>query len=733
MDTLVLPHSDDPLAEHTTLGVASGLLNLPQGIIDNNPLLPIAIKCSLVQVSRRHKSTQATAIVAWGVKKSRKRAVLLAKKHNLPLITLEDGFIRSLDSGINSRYGVSYVVDDIGIYFNTHSPNRLENLIITTVALWQDIWRDCAYYLMDKLLNNQLSKYNPPNAHPLPTFDRPILLIIDQVKGDASVSGANASESDFLAMVQYAKHYPNHTIVIKTHPAGKGYLSSQRPTQNQDNLIFLDKNVNAISLLKQADIVLTVSSHMGFEALLLGKSVHLFGVAWYAGFGLTIDDYIKDKLTSILARRGQIQASVCQLFFASYVLYSRYADPATMTACDMDIAMDYLIRNRQHAKRLQNSVLIYQFSRWKIPFMRRFLQTPFNQLSIQKKPTPSGFKKTPQISQTTINKTADHIIAWGHTNAQSLRQNTTNATIWCCEDGFIRSQGLGASLIAPLSIVLDSKGIYYNANTPSDLEILLKTITLSPQQLQQATQVHNALLVHQLSKYNVGQNTHFLTALQQLKKQKPHAKIRLLVGQVEDDASIAKCLSTITTNQALLADVRQRHPNDIIIYKPHPDVEANLRPGKIDPTAYADITANNTPIFACIKACDTLHTISSQAGFEALLQHKQVVCYGLPFYAGFGLTCDLSDNPKAIIVKQRRQRAVPLTLYELIYATLIAYPLYQLPHGVGLASVMQAIHYLANQPTVPTNNAKHRLMQMRLLAMNFLKTPFKLPFRVPFK
>jgi capsular polysaccharide export protein len=64
---------------------------------------------------------------------------------------------------------------------------------------------------------------------------------------------------------------------------------------------------------------------------------------------------------------------------------------------------------------------------------------------------------------------------------------------------------------------------------------------------------------------------------------------------------------------------------------------------------------------------DDVHVMTSLAGFEALLRGKKVFCYGLPFYAGWGLTSDAVPHP-------RRTRR--LTLDELVAGALIEYPLY---------------------------------------------------------
>jgi capsular polysaccharide export protein len=64
---------------------------------------------------------------------------------------------------------------------------------------------------------------------------------------------------------------------------------------------------------------------------------------------------------------------------------------------------------------------------------------------------------------------------------------------------------------------------------------------------------------------------------------------------------------------------------------------------------------------------DEVHSLTSLTGFEALLRGKKVVCYGQPFYAGWGLTVDLMPP-------LRRKRR--LTLDQLVAGVLIMYPAY---------------------------------------------------------
>lgn len=150
-------------------------------------------------------------------------------------------------------------------------------------------------------------------------------------------------------------------------------------------------------------------------------------------------------------------------------------------------------------------------------------------------------------------------------------------------------------------------------------------------------------------------------------------------GQVEDDASIRLGAGTIATNLALLQAVRAAHPDAVIVYKPHPDVEAGLRPGAVDAAGLADVIAHKVDPLALMAACDAVWTMTSLLGFEALIRGKAVTCTGAPFYAGWGLTHDLGPVPT------RRHHAAdghPLprpTLLHLVHAALIAYPRYYDP------------------------------------------------------
>jgi capsular polysaccharide export protein len=145
----------------------------------------------------------------------------------------------------------------------------------------------------------------------------------------------------------------------------------------------------------------------------------------------------------------------------------------------------------------------------------------------------------------------------------------------------------------------------------------------------------------------------------------------LVPGQVEDDRAVSLGGCGLTSNLELLKRVRADAPDAYVLYKPHPDVLAGHRRGAIVDRVcleFADQVVGEVPISSLIAMVDEVHVNTSLAGFEALLREKPVTVYGVPFYAGWGLTRDLGPVPA--------RRTALRTLDELVAATLLTYPRY---------------------------------------------------------
>ncbi|WP_254202717.1 MULTISPECIES: hypothetical protein [unclassified Acinetobacter] len=81
-----------------------------------------------------------------------------------------------------------------------------------------------------------------------------------------------------------------------------------------------------------------------------------------------------------------------------------------------------------------------------------------------------------------------------------------------------------------------------------------------------------------------------------------------------------------------------------------------------------------------------------------MIRGLKVYCYGLPFYAGWGLTEDL-------YLSQRRNRHI--TLDDLLYITLVEYPTYNLAHtevsGIPLVRPEDVIAFIKKQLDQPVS------------------------------
>lgn len=599
---------------------------------------------------------QVDAFAGWGKRPSSKKPRAKAAQLGLPFIALEDGFLRSFNTGEHSP-PLALVFDSQGIYYDCTGPSALETLLNSNDDLLAGITADVTR-AKALLLQHQLSKYNHApvlDQALLRGDDRQRVLVIDQTAGDMSVALGGASAASFSQMLTaaYAEN-PDATVYVKTHPevtSGRkqGYLSH---VQDDERTVALRQAINPLSLIEQMDKVYVVTSTMGFEALLAGKPVSVFGMPWYAGWGVTDD-------SQCCARRTQ-RRSVDELFAAAYFHYSRYLNPLTHQRGTIFDVIDWLILQRKMAKRYSCRMIAVEFRRWKAVNIKPLLSLHAGQ---------ALFVKDAAQAAALGLQAADCLVFWGRQAPKGVAKLAaeSGARLLRMEDGFVRSVGLGSDLIRPLSLVLDEQGIYFDPSHPSALEHILNTTAFSAAECARSQHLRQFITEHGISKYNSEPRDIALWPC-------TGKEVVLVPGQVEDDASIRYGCSDVKTNLGLLQAARAAHPNAFIVYKPHPDVMSGNRAGKLalaQALQFADFVEARLSVVSCIDACDVVHTMTSLTGFDALLRNKRVVVYGQPFYAGWGLTEDVLNAGAAF---SRRTR--PLSLDELVAGTLLHYPLY---------------------------------------------------------
>lgn len=624
--------------------LSSGIIRIPR--------LSELLGEKVVHVSpvTQHPMESFTAVAGWGRRPTAERARRFAQKNGISTyLSLEDGFLRSVGLGSETP-PLSIVVDNLGIYYDATAASRLEALI---AAPHTEAKCDRARRLVQAWQAARVSKYNhlrefaghenglvnrPSRSTALP---EPYVLVADQTLGDVSIRYGLADTASFHRMLDAAlSENPDCTVVLKVHPA---VMAGQKTAHfdltelaRNPRITVLGEDAHPVSLIEHARAVYVVTSQMGFEGLLWGKRVRTFGMPFYAGWGLTEDD-----LPSPDRRRP---VSLENLVHAALVEYPRYIDPETGKRCEVERVVEWMGLQRRMRERFPVELYALGFSRWKKPIVRDFFQGSSVRFVRRGDAVPAGAT----------------LITWGKKPIPG--KLAEGVSLLRLEDGFLRSVGLGAELIRPLSWVIDDEGIYYDASAPSRLETLLQTTEFDAALVGRAAALRKAICANGVTKYNVG--------AEEWKRPAGAARVILVPGQVETDASIRFGTKEIRRNLDVLKAVREANPGAYVLYKPHPDVRAALRrPGEGESEAHqwCNEVVGNVPFDRLLEEVDEVHVLTSLAGFEALMRGKRVVCYGQPFYSGWGLTDDVFPH-------SRRQRR--LTLDELVAATLILYPTY---------------------------------------------------------
>ncbi|EAH9698435.1 capsular polysaccharide biosynthesis protein [Campylobacter sp. 2014D-0259] len=617
----------------------------------------------------------------WGRKKSGLKAMNLAKKYNTKFILLEDGFIRSLNLGVENSPSFSMVKDDIGIYYDATMPSKLENLLNTYEFKGEEIKQ--AKKAIELIKKYKISKYNNNLDIPDDYFqkDEKRVLIIAQTANDASLEFGLAKDFKTVDMVKDAiKENPDSKIYIKIHP---DVLSGKKQSDLDINslpkeCILISENFNPIALLEFFDKVYTKTSGMGFEALIQECECVCYGMPFYAGWGLT-----KDKLE---CKRRMQKRSLEEVFYAAYILYSEYFNPYLNQKSNIFDTIQTLAKYKSIEKANSNRLFMLGFTLWKRYFIKPFFKAKNNEIIFL-----NSIKSLARYKL----KEDDKFFIWGKKYDENTlknlllvkakEQNLTSFTpkVSLVEDGFIRSISLGSDLTRPFSLIVDDKGLYIDPNKVSKLEELLQNEIFDKNMLNRAKNIIKTLLENRFSKYNGLKH-------EDLKiNAKIGQKVILIPAQVEDDASMILGGFGLSTLD-LLKEVRSKNQDAYIIFKPHPDVLSGNRVGLKDETLileFCDEIVKDCSIDSAIKIADEIHTITSTSGFDALLRAKKVFTYGMPFYAGWGLTKD----------KYRCERRTrKLSLEELVAGALITYPRYINPKTKTLCEIEVCLDIMLN-------------------------------------
>lgn len=267
-----------------------------------------------------HAARTDGRLIWWAGKESEATRRAAAAFHG-PTVRMEDGFIRSRGLGSDFVGALSAALDDQGVYYDPSRPSRLETLIQTSDLTPTQLAR--AADLRTRVVDAGLSKYNLKGGAPTGwPEDRDILLVVGQVENDKSILlGCAPDLKTNSALVEAARRdHPGAFLVYRNHP---DVLAGNRPGRlDAGAMASVDAvadGLDIVDCLNACRRVATLTSLTGFEALMRGKAVSVYGRPFYAGWGLT-----DDRLS--FERRSR-RARVDHLVHAALIAYPLYVTP----------------------------------------------------------------------------------------------------------------------------------------------------------------------------------------------------------------------------------------------------------------------------------------------------------------------------------------------------------------------------------------------------------------------
>lgn len=268
---------------------------------------------------------EANILLARGYSRNFLKVLLMGFWYHKPVALLEDGFVRGLfpcSSNVPSQYkeGMSFTLDSKGFYFVGACSTDLENLLNSYVLRPENFYE--ARLLIDRLVTYKISKYNSQNASIPESIMKTLLeseeniLVIEQSYGDQSLKLGLSPCDVFEQMISDAiEENPNSKIFFKRHPDNINRGIGIKVNLNPRVKVLSDEN--PMDILPYVNKVYVATSQLGLEALFFNAEVHVYGLPFYAGWGLT-----KDKL---FTKRRKRKLTLEELFYIVYVEYSKYA------------------------------------------------------------------------------------------------------------------------------------------------------------------------------------------------------------------------------------------------------------------------------------------------------------------------------------------------------------------------------------------------------------------------
>jgi len=249
-----------------------------------------------------------------------------------------------------------------------------------------------------------------------------------------------------------------------------------------------------------------------------------------------------------------------------------------------------------------------------------------------------------------------------------------------------------------MSFTIDDITAHFDGSIASRLELkILSNYKLSALEVNRSQLLIKKIVEQKITKYNYQSLVEKTFGTREEKV--------LVVDQAYGDYSVYKSGATEKVFVKMLNDALNENPNADILVKVHPDMVANPnRAGSKKGGYFASMKLDSTRIilikeeinpYIIINQVQKVYVCTSQLGFESLMAGKKVFTYGIPFYAGWGLTVDRGKKESL-----KRRNIKTRTTVELFWFAYIWYSRYFNPVSGEKCEIENVLGYIINERTV---------------------------------
>lgn len=604
----------------------------------------IAFRDSISRHHQRIKDSKDCVFVVWGLFQP-DDLESYALEHQIEVMRMEDGFIRSSGLGANHVLPYSICIDKSGIYFNSRRRCDLENTLLHYNFDADPELLAEAEICIGLVKKNKITKYNgfqdPISSKIYGKKKGSRILVIGQVEDDQSVvfgCDRPITNNDVVRIAQ--QENPGAQIIYKVHPdvlAGKRSELSN-PNDVADLALIVREPMSLDDALNDVDRVYTISSLAGFEALIRGIPVTTLGAPFYSGWGITDD-------RQLVERRNR-KLTVLQIFAIAYLKYAKYFDPATgksLTAREVIEKLSYSIvgQSANKEKITSSSPVLALFG---APYPLEMFNSISNGAEIvlvERSIDTEAFKA--QWAEKICNEGSVAYI-WGGRLPDSIVIMMQNAgvVIYSVTPGVVHKMGLLSPPFAPSAWNIEPYEVEaFNGPDSYLVQILEAGDFLQDDTLLKEAEQLAVKLVAYLDSISLAK-----TPIHGLR-----SGVRILVlGQPEDHAEVRYQGEKQFNSNDLVVIAHLENPGAEIFYRPDIANVKRKRPALSNPQLvkdYCSFVSSQESLSTLIKSCDHVFTISHIGGFEAILRGKTVTVFGRPFYSGWGLSEDRQKIERA--------------------------------------------------------------------------------------